>query len=194
MLSETLSDRIDQYRIGPKIRALRGAKGLGLAQLGAHTGMSAGMLSKIETGQIVPTLPTLTRIALVFGVGLEHFFAPPADPILEIVRQSDRIQLPNPPGDAPAYFFESLDFPVAERPVEAYLGLFLPGAAASPAHRHPGVEIIYVMEGELLLTIHGRRQRLETGDSIYFEADHDHSYVCGGGGICRTVVVVSASG
>jgi transcriptional regulator with XRE-family HTH domain len=193
MLSETLNDRIEQYRIGPKVRALRSAKGLGLAQLGAHTGMSAGMLSKIETGQIVPTLPTLTRIALVFGVGLEHFFAAPVEPILEIVRQSERIRLPNPPGASPAYFFESLDFPVAERPIEAYLGFFEPGAPISPPHRHDGVEIIYVIEGELILSIHGRRQRLETGDSIYFDADHDHSYSCGGAEPCRTVVAVSAT-
>jgi hypothetical protein len=32
------------------------------------------MLSKIERGQLFPTLPTLLRIAMVFGVGLEHFF------------------------------------------------------------------------------------------------------------------------
>lgn len=194
MLSETLSDRIDLYRIGAKVRTLRSAKGLGLAQLAAHTGMSAGMLSKIETGQIVPTLPTLMRIALVFGVGLEHFFAPPADPILEIVRRADRIRMPNPPGAMPAYHFESLDFPVPERPIEAYLGFFTPGAPTSPAHRHAGVEIIYVMTGELVLAIHGRRHRLEAGDSIYFEADHDHSYACGGNETCQVAVVVAALG
>jgi len=191
-LSETLTDRIDQYRIGPKVRALRSAKGLGLAQLGAHTGMSAGMLSKVETGQIIPTLPTLMRIALVFGVGLEHFFAPPSEPILEIVRLADRIRMPVPPGPTPSYFFESLDFPVADRPIEVYLGSFEPGAPISPAHRHAGAEVIYVVEGELILTIHGRPHRLDTGDSIYFEADYDHSYSCGGGRMCTAVVAVTA--
>jgi transcriptional regulator with XRE-family HTH domain len=60
------------YKIGPKIRALRLNKKLGLLQLGEHTGLSSAMLSKIERGQLFPTLPTLLRIALVFGVGLEH--------------------------------------------------------------------------------------------------------------------------
>ena len=32
------------------------------------------MLSQLETGKMVPTLPTLARIAMVFDVGLEHFF------------------------------------------------------------------------------------------------------------------------
>ena len=43
-------------------------------QLGEHTGLSAGLLSKIKRGQLIPTLPTLLKIAQVFGVGLENFF------------------------------------------------------------------------------------------------------------------------
>ncbi|MEQ8696687.1 MAG: helix-turn-helix transcriptional regulator, partial [Bauldia litoralis] len=72
MLSDTLADGLASYRIGPKIRALRQKKDLGLVQLGEHTGISSGMLSKIERGQLFPTLPTLLKIALVFGVGLDH--------------------------------------------------------------------------------------------------------------------------
>ena len=72
MLSETLATGLEHYKIGPKIRALRLKKKLGLVQLGEHTGLSPGMLSKIERGALFPTLPTLLRIALVFGFGLEH--------------------------------------------------------------------------------------------------------------------------
>ena len=74
MLSQTLAAGLESYEIGPKIRALRLKKNLGLVQLGEHTGMSSGMLSKIERGQLFPTLPTLLKIAMVFGIGLEHFF------------------------------------------------------------------------------------------------------------------------
>ena len=70
MLSDTLTSGLEQYRIGPKIRTLRLKKKLGLVQLGEHTGLSPAMLSKIERGQLFPTLPTLLRIAMVFGVGL----------------------------------------------------------------------------------------------------------------------------
>ena len=52
-------------------------KKLGLAQLGEHTGLSPALLSKIERGNLFPTLPTLLRIAMVFGVGLEHFSVRP---------------------------------------------------------------------------------------------------------------------
>ncbi len=74
MLSQTLAAGLESYQIGPKIRALRLKKNLGLVQLGEHTGLSSGMLAKSERGQLFPTLSTLLKIAMVFGIGLEHFF------------------------------------------------------------------------------------------------------------------------
>ena len=191
MVSETLNEGLENYRIGPKIRALRLAKGLGLAQLGEHTGLSAGMLSKLERGQVFPTLPTLLRIALVFGVGLDHFFSEGAQaPILEVVRAADRLGLPNTPQGEPAFFFESLDFPVPDRKLEAYLADFPVDGPSSEPHAHHGVELIYVIRGALTLGIHGREEVLETGDSIYFDARFEHFYrVAGGEGALAIVVV-----
>ena len=190
MLSDTLAEGLEGYRIGPKIKALRGAKGLGLQQLGAHTGLSAGMLSKIERGQVFPTLPTLLRIALVFGVGLDHFFSDGAEPVLEVVRKSERLSLPVPPEGPPAFYFESLDFPVSGRRLESYLAEFPPGGVATEPHRHDGVELIYVMAGALELHIHGGTERLEAGDSIYFDSGFDHSYRCADEEETRALVVV----
>src|SRR3954451_9419630 len=117
MLSETLTAGLGQYEIGAKIRALRLKKKLGLVQLGEHTGLSPAMLSKIERGQLVPALPTLLRIALVFGVGLEHFFVDGEEQrTFAVTRKRDRLRMPDRPGaTAPAYFFESLDYPVPDR-------------------------------------------------------------------------------
>ena len=75
MLSESLKKGIQRYAIGDKLRALRLKKKMGLVELGGHTGLSAAMLSKVERGKLFPTLPTLLRIAMVFSVGLEYFFA-----------------------------------------------------------------------------------------------------------------------
>src|SRR3954454_937507 len=121
MLSETLTAGLERYRIGPKVHALRSKKKLGLVQLGEHTGLSPSMLSKIERGQLFPTLPTLLRIAMVFGLGLEHFFVDSRDrPALAVVRKKDRLRLPDrPDAENPSYFFESLDFPVRDRKMEA---------------------------------------------------------------------------
>src|ERR687894_2491268 len=99
MVSDTLSAGLQQYRIGPKMRALRLRKKLGLVELGRHTGLSPAMLSKIERGVLFPTLPTLLRIALVFGVGLDYFFAGNRErPVLGIIRRADRIRFRDRPG------------------------------------------------------------------------------------------------
>lgn len=191
MMTDTLSEGLENYRIGSKIRALRVGKGLGLAQLGAHTGLSAGMLSKLERGQIFPTLPTLLRIALVFGVGLDHFFVDGGKgPIIELVRASDRLRLPDTPQGKPAYHFESLDFPVADARLNAYLAEFPAMGAASVPHMHEGVELIYVIKGALVLNIHGADTRLEAGDSVYFEAGFEHSYRAAGEEACQALVTV----
>src|SRR4028118_581293 len=119
MLSKTLTAGLERYGIGPKVRALRRKKKLGLVQLGEHTGLSPAMLSKIERGQLFPTLPTLLRIALLFGVGLEHFFVDEERPTVAVTRKRDRLRMPDRPGaTAPAYLFESLDYTVTHRHVQ----------------------------------------------------------------------------
>src|ERR687890_664021 len=99
MLSETLQAGLTEYSIGGKVRSLRLKKKMGLVELGQHTGLSPALLSKIERGRLFPTLPTLLRIALVFSVGLEFFFAGAREkPLCVVIRRSDRVRLPERPG------------------------------------------------------------------------------------------------
>ena len=195
MLSKTLQEGLDDYRIGPKIRGLRLKKKIGLVDLGKHTGLSAALLSKIERGRLFPTLPTLLRIALVFGVGLEYFFAGARDrPLVAITRKSQRVELPDRPGarDA-AYRFESLDYPATERRFNCYLAEFFPVAPDKlRPHDHAGVEFIYVINGTLSVHINDEEHVLEAGDTMYFDASVPHAYQRSGGRAC-TAVVVTAS-
>jgi transcriptional regulator with XRE-family HTH domain len=112
MINETITQGLKPYLIGEKIRALRLKKSMGLVELGKHTSLSAALLSKIERGKLIPTLPTLLRIAMVFSVGLEFFFDNNRNRhLVEVIRKSERKSFPERPGsDASAYFFESLDF------------------------------------------------------------------------------------
>jgi transcriptional regulator with XRE-family HTH domain len=193
VLSETLTAGLEAYGIGAKIRELRQRKDLSLVQLGEHTGLSPGMLSKIERDQLFPTLPTLLRIAMVFGVGLEHFFLATADrPAMAIVRKKDRVRLPDRPGDtSPSYYFESLDFPVPDRRMDAFYAEFEPQSGPPTAHSHAGAEVIFVMHGQLALTIDREDAVLGEGDSIYFDSGFPHSYRRLGHGRCSAIVVVS---
>jgi transcriptional regulator with XRE-family HTH domain len=193
MLSETLAAGLDHYRIGPKIRELRLAKKLGLVQLGEHTGLSPGMLSKIERGALFPTLPTLLRIALVFGVGLEHFFIESQErPAVAVVRKKDRLRLPDrPQQEQPSYLFESLDFPVANRKMEAFFAEFPIRSKPSPPHEHAGAELIYVIAGQLAVNIAGADIVLEAGDAMYFDSGATHFYRREGRSSCSAIVVVA---
>jgi transcriptional regulator with XRE-family HTH domain len=192
-LSKTLRDNLAAYDIGATIRDLRHQKKLGLVELGAHTGLSAPMLSKIERGASVPTLPTLMRIALVFGVGLEYFFNDArrrSGPT--IVRKERRIRLPERAGRGPVSFhFESLDYLAVERELDAYLAEFaeLP-AGKSRAHQHAGAEFLYVISGRLGVTCDGREETLRAGDAMYLDGTRPHAYRRIGRARCQAVVVI----
>jgi transcriptional regulator with XRE-family HTH domain len=194
MLSETLTTALEGYAIGSKVRRLRLQKKLGLVQLGEHTGLSPAMLSKIERGHLFPTLPTLLRIALLFGVGLDHFFSKDSDqPIHAVVRKADRIRLPDTAGrTSPAYRFESLDYPVSDRKLNGYYVEIEAEEEPSEPHEHPGAEIIYVLRGKLVVNLEGQDFELGEGDSMYFDSSHAHSYRRQGQASCAAVVVVTA--
>jgi transcriptional regulator with XRE-family HTH domain len=195
MLSKTLQDGLSDYRIGGAIRALRLKKKMGLVELGRHTGLSAALLSKIERGRLFPTLPTLLRIALVFGVGLEFFFSGARDkPLVAVVRRSERVQLPDRPGAREvAYRFESLDYTATERRFSCFLAEFLPVAPDKlRPHDHRGVEFIYTVHGTLSVHLGGEEYALAEGDAMYFDSTVPHAYRRSAGRSCRAVVVTSA--
>lgn len=194
MLSRTLQEGLESYRIGAKLRSLRLKKKMGLVELGRHTGLSPALLSKIERGRQFPPLATLLRIALVFGVGLEFFFAGARErPLVAVVRKKERVRMPErPDARTVAYRFESLDYPATERRFNSYLAEFYPVAAdARVPHAHPGVEFIYVLAGRLTVQMDGNEHTLDAGDSIYFDSSVPHSYRRSGNRTCTAIVVTS---
>lgn len=193
MLSATLTKGLSEYAIGAKIRSLRLKKKMGLVELGKHTGLSPALLSKIERDRLFPTLPTLLRIALVFSVDLAFFVAGAREkPVLAIVRKADRVRLPERTGSDSAYKFESLDYPVTERRFDSYYAEFLPiSRAAMRLHEHPGVELIYALQGTLRVHIGGDEHTLEAGDSMYFDSSVPHGYRRNGGRACSAIIVTA---
>jgi transcriptional regulator with XRE-family HTH domain len=195
MLSKTLQDGLGSYGIGPKVRALRLKKKIGLVDLGQHTGLSPALLSKIERGRLFPTLPTLLRIALVFGVGLDFFFAGTREkPLVAVVRKRERVQLPERPGaQEVAFRFESLDYPATERRFNCYYAEFFPVAGDRlRLHAHPGVEFIYTIQGALTVHLGGEEHALHAGDSMYFDSSVPHAYRRSAGRSCHAVIVTAA--
>lgn len=194
MLSSTLKTGLTEYDIGSKIRTLRLKKKMGLVELGRHTGLSPALLSKIERGRLFPTLPTLLRIALVFSVGLEFFFAGAREkPLVALVRKAGRVRLPErPEARPPSYRFESLDYPATERKFNSYYAEFFPVSMDRlHPHAHPGVEFLYTLAGTLSVHMDGNEHALEAGDSMYFDSSVPHAYRRSGGRTCSAIVITS---
>ena len=192
MLSKTLADGLAKYSVGEKLRTLRLRKKIGLVDLGKHTGLSPALLSKIENGKLVPTLPTLFRIALVYSVGLEYFFAAePPGPVRAVVRRKERQRFPDSPDGADvAYHFESLDFPVKDRRLNGYYAEFHPLAPERiRRHQHGGVELIYLIRGTLEVRVGKEEHTLDEGDAMYFDATVPHGYRRVGKRPCAAIVV-----
>lgn len=176
--SRAVERSIAAYTLGDKLRKLRLRKKISLVDLGKHTGLSPSMLSQLENGKLIPTLPTLTRIAMVFDVGLEHFFSDRSkQKLFAVVRASERMQFPERAGSPdPAYFFECLAFSAQEKAMQAYLATFGAREKCSQEHFHDGSEFLYVIEGALGIFIHGEEHELGAGDSVYFDSSEPHGY------------------
>jgi len=192
----TVEESIRPYAIADKLRTLRLRRSMGLAQLAEHSGFSTAMLSRLENGRLVPTLPTLTRIALVFGVGLDYFFTDPRKRhVVAISRRDERKVFPSDPKSTSVpWSFESLDFRANERKLNGFLAHFhpLPEQKITP-HFHPGAELLYLMEGELEMTIGIEKFRLSAGDSIYFDSLQKHAYRSLVKKPCTAVVITTTS-
>ena len=68
------AEKVLEVAIGREVRAFRRKKGITVADLSQSTGLSIGMLSKIENGNTSPSLTTLQTLAHALSVPLTSFF------------------------------------------------------------------------------------------------------------------------
>jgi len=194
MVSPHLKESLDRYHLGENIKQLRLRRKMGLVELSRHTGLSPALLSKLEHGKLYPTLPTLSRIGMVFSLGLDFFFSDQRQRhIFALVRKKDRLRFPEAPELTHASFdFESLDFLASDRKFNAYLAEFHTVAAAQlHLHQHSGVEFIYVVRGKLALKIGAEQETLDAGDSLYFDSQFPHGYSRVGTKPCSALVITA---
>ncbi|HEY3443889.1 MAG TPA: XRE family transcriptional regulator [Paludibaculum sp.] len=191
---ETVQRVLSSYDLGRKLKQLRLRKKIGLVDLGKHTGLSASMLSQLENGKLIPTLPTLARIAMVFDVGLDHFFADrKRRSLFSVVRAGERMRFPDrADSPRPAWFFECLAFSTQEKSLQAYLTAFEPRLRQEVVdHVHEGAEFIFVLAGELGIHYSDEETILNAGDSVYFDASHPHGYRSACDGQAKAIVITT---
>ncbi len=182
---------IESKRIGDRIKFLRQRKGMGLVELGRHTGLSASFLSQLETGRVVPTLRNLARIAMVFSKDMSYFFQPERPEFFRLVRAEERQRLPQTGVDDPGYFFESLGHVPLDGGIAPYIAEFLPATERRQprAHAHAGSEFLFVLSGCLRIMHDGQAEDLDQGDAVFFHANTTHSYERVGEGNCEALII-----
>lgn len=176
---QTIARILSAYELGKKLRHMRLRRKIALTDLAKHTGLSASMLSQLENGKLIPTLPTLARIAMVFDIGLDHFFAQTRGrKFFSLVRSADRMRFPESPEAAPpSYSFECLTYAEPGASLQAYLADF-PGRKQGEGtpHTHDGSEFLFVLDGAVSIRFQGEDHELLAGDSVLLDSSEPHSY------------------
>jgi transcriptional regulator with XRE-family HTH domain len=149
-----------------------------LVDLGQRVDLSPSLLSQLESGKLVPTLPTLARLSEVFGVELGHFFVDYSTHAFSITRAEELMRFPELGAtNGPAYYFEVLAFGAAEKTISPYLAEFPKRCRSKDnEHAHDGFEWLYIIQGSLLIVHNQEEYVLHTGDAAYFDASALHSY------------------
>ena len=182
---------LEPYSIGMKLRTLRTQKHLTLSRLAAETGLSTALLSKLETDRMIPTLPTLSNICRVYGVGLSYFFTETAKHTLAITRKahlSGNGRSQETVKQVPLHAMTE-DSLLSAKMVEYPAGVS--GMMTESGHR--ACSVIYVLEGSLQLDAGGMHEVLETGDCAYLDTDMAIAWSAAGTNRCRALVVSPAN-
>lgn len=186
--------RAVQAAVATRIAALRKSRRLSFDQLAARCGVSKGMLVQIEQGKANPSIGTLCRIASGLGVSVAELVevAESEHRPVRIIAPGEAPALWNGPRGGTAHLLIGSDGPEM---FEHWLWELRPGERFQ-AQVHPAgtQELLYVLEGALLLELDGTSYVIQAGGSAHARTDRDHAYACAGDGATRFVMAVSEPG
>ena len=170
-------EKVLEVAIGREVRGFRLQQNITVAELAGLTGLSIGMLSKIENGNTSPSLTTLQTLANALSVPLTAFFRrfeehreavhTKAGEGVEIDREGTRA----------GHQYNLLGHIGANASgvmVEPYLITLSEESDVFPTFQHGGIETIYMLEGEVMYRHHDRLYHLCPGDTLFFDADAPH--------------------
>ncbi len=172
--------------IGARIRELRRARGLTLADLAASAGLTHGFLSKLERGLANPSIASLGDIALALGTSQVELLADapkPGDlPDVQVQRAHD--------GPTGAYGLGRARLLTSgDRRLQPMLA---EGENTDPGEffAHAEDEFIHVVDGCVIVDLDPQGQvRLEPGDSLYLTGGVPHRWAAAEPGRYRLFIV-----
>jgi transcriptional regulator with XRE-family HTH domain len=160
-----------------RLRALRLAQGLSLAELAARAHLSQSTLSRIENGQRRLALDQLVTLSRALDTGLD-----------ELVEQSGERVVSNAEVD---HGTDSLRWRVRHWPEAVVLRRRVTGPPPEPSRMraHPGREWLVVLSGTLTLLLGDRRHRVQANQCAEFDTMVPHAFGAEGGPVDILLVV-----
>lgn len=155
--------------IGAHLRQLRARRKLSLAQVAKAVGISVGFLSALERSHMSGSVGTLRKLARFYKTNILDFYDAGAASSLK-VRPADRKVLEAGAGVR----MELLAW--GNTVMEPHLFRIAPDSGSGDSYTHEGEEFIYVLRGDLEITVDGEKHTLKPGDSFYFESSTPHTW------------------
>jgi transcriptional regulator with XRE-family HTH domain len=179
--------------LAARLRDLRAENGLTLDALAERTGVSRSMISLIERGESSPTAAVLDRLSAGLGVTLASLFAAREDAgASPLARRADQRTWRDP---SSGYVRRNLSAPGFPSPIELVEVILPAGAhvAYDTAQRSVGVsQQIWIIEGEIALTLGDETYRLAEGDCLSMRLDRPVVFRNSAGQPARYLVALAA--
>jgi transcriptional regulator with XRE-family HTH domain len=163
-------------RLGATARRIRDGQSLTIADVAARANISPPMLSRLETGQVTPSLETLVALANALGVkpGLLLDEIGESDEDAQLVKAGHGLEVVRR-GTRRGHTYHLLAAQRGPRKTfEPFLVTLTDQSEVFPGFQHPGTEFIYILAGSLRYR-HGKHSySLSAGDSLTFSGDVSH--------------------
>ena len=161
--------------IGQRIRAIRKARGLKLEELARDSGISKGLLSKIENAKVSSPISTYSTISTALGIHFSDLIQGRQEAGCLVIRRSER-KLVSRKRTPYGYRFESLGDQWPNKSFSPFLLTYLPKPkeAPLPHFRFEGEEFLFLLEGDIEMIYDKERYRLGPGDCIFLDGTIPH--------------------
>lgn len=174
---EHAREKVLEVAIGREVRAYRKQQEITVADLSASTGISIGMLSKIENGNTSPSLTTLQTLANALSVPLTSFFRSFEEDRQAVHTRAGEGVETERPGTRAKHQYNLLGHIGSNGSgviVEPYLITLTAESDVFPTFQHGGIEVIYMLQGEVDYRHGDKVHALKPGDTLFFDADAPH--------------------